>query len=205
MMKKFIEKQYFKGLSKKVDGDIVQEIQQRYKIILQENQSWIVDKPTELNIIFTSMVLSTFQTLKDRSIKDWESIIRYSLVEHSQEKQRFFMKLFLRLDPTPFKRIVNISKWKQVNHYGDQHFQYDILTDTDRNYHFHIKKCFFFDFFRSHDALEMMPLFCSLDNIWGDLLKNPKYGVRFERPQLLSKGDPHCSFQFENLRHKSLH
>ncbi|MFY4774061.1 L-2-amino-thiazoline-4-carboxylic acid hydrolase [Metabacillus sp. RGM 3146] len=61
----------------------------------------------------------------------------------------------------------------------------------------HVKKCFFFDFFLSHDAVEVMPAFCSLDDLWGDLLHPKKHGVSFSRPQMLSKGYSHCFFKFD--------
>lgn len=60
-------------------------------------------------------------------------MIRYALIERTQEKQRFFMRLFLKLDPNPFARIVKISKTKQIKHYGENQFTHEIVVDTERN------------------------------------------------------------------------
>ena len=197
MLKKIIEKGFFKGLQQKVGKHKAKEAQELFFNVLEENKNWATDKPTEFNLIFTSMVLATYRVLKKYEFSNWEDILRYCLIDRTKRKQQFFMKLYLFFDRKPFKRIVKISKTKQIKHYGNQNFTHHIVKDNEQSYHLHIKKCFFFDFFRSNNAMEVMPLFCSMDNIWGDLLFPHKHGVKFTRPQLLSKGDSHCFFKFD--------
>ena len=197
MLKKIIEKEFFKGLQQKVGKHKAKEAQELFFNVLEENKNWATDKPTEFNLIFTSMVLAAYRVLKNYEFSNWEDILRYCLIDRTKRKQQFFMKLYLFFDRKPFKRIVKISKTKQIKHYGNQNFTHHIVKDNEQSYHLHIKKCFFFDFFRSNNAMEVMPLFCSMDNIWGDLLFPHKHGVKFTRPQLLSKGDSHCFFKFD--------
>lgn len=197
MLKKIIEKEFFKGLQQKVGKHKAKEAQELFFKVLEENKHWVTDKPTEFNLIFTSMVLAAYRVLKKYEFSNWEDILRYCLIDRTKRKQQFFMKLYLFFDRKPFKRIVKISKTKQIKHYGNQNFTHHIVKDNEQSYHLHIKKCFFFDFFRSNNAMEVMPLFCSMDNIWGDLLFPHKHGVKFTRPQLLSKGDSHCFFKFD--------
>ena len=197
MLKKIIEKGFFKGLQQKVGKHKAKEAQELFFNVLEENKNWATDKPTEFNLIFTSMVLAAYRVLKKYEFSNWEDILRYCLIDRTKRKQQFFMKLYLFFDRKPFKRIVKISKTKQIKHYGNQNFTHHIVKDNEQSYHLHIKKCFFFDFFRSNNAMEVMPLFCSMDNIWGDLLFPHKHGVKFTRPQLLSKGDSHCFFKFD--------
>ncbi|KMY55866.1 hypothetical protein AC623_19580 [Bacillus sp. FJAT-27231] len=197
MLNNIIQKSFFKGLRQKVGKEQTKEAQKLFVEILEENKAWATDKPTEFNLIFTSMVLAAFRVLKKYQYTNWEEIIRYCLMERTKKKQQFFMKLYLFFDRKPFKRIVKISKAKQVKHYGSQNFTHHIAKDTNQSFHLHVKKCFFFDFFCKHDALEIMPIFCSMDDIWGDLLLPHKHGVQFQRPQLLSKGDEHCFFKFD--------
>jgi hypothetical protein len=197
MLKKIIEKGFFKGLQHKLGKHKVKEVQGLYVNILEENKKWATDKPTEVNLVFTSMILAAYRVLKKDGYENWEEILRYCLIDRTRKKQQFFMKLYLFFDRKPFKRIVKISKTKQLKAYGNQNFTHHIEKDNEQSYHLHIKKCFYFDFFRQHQALEVMPLLCDMDNIWGDLLFPRKHGVKFTRPQLLSKGDSHCFFKFE--------
>jgi L-2-amino-thiazoline-4-carboxylic acid hydrolase len=196
MLKKIIEKGLFKGLKKKVGKEKTKEVHKLFLTVLEENKHLATDKPTELNLIFTCMALATYRVLK-KDEYNWEEILRYCLIDRTKKRQQFFMKLYLFFDRKPFKRIVKISKEKQVKHYGNHHFTHHIVKDTEQSYHLHIKKCFFFDFFRSNGAMEVMPIFCSMDNIWGDILIPHKHGVTFTRPELLSKGDSYCFFKFD--------
>jgi len=197
MLNKMIEKGFFKGLQQKAGKQKAKEAQVLFYNIKEENKNWATDKPTEFNLIFTSMVLAAYRVLKKYEYSNWEDILRYCLIDRTKRKQQFFMKLYLFFDRKPFKRMVKISKTKQVKHYGNQNFTHHVVKDDNQSYHLHIKKCFFFDFFKANNALEVMPLFCSMDNIWGDLLVPHKNGVQFTRPKLLSKGDSHCFFKFD--------
>ena len=58
MLKKIIEKGFFKGLQQKVGKHKAKEAQELFFNVLEENKNWATDKPTEFNLIFTSMVLA---------------------------------------------------------------------------------------------------------------------------------------------------
>jgi len=204
MIKSMIEKGFFKGVKQKLGYEKANEIRELYIMVLKENMGLATDKPTEFNLMYTSLVLATYRVLKKYQFENWEEILRYILIERTKKKQQFFMKLYLLIDPHPFKRIVKISKEKQEKHYGNVNFTHDIVRDDEQAYHLHVKKCFYFDFFRANDALEVMPMFCTLDDIWGDLLLPHKHGVRFLRPKLLSKGDSYCFFKFDRTKKESL-
>jgi hypothetical protein len=149
-------------------------------------------------------VLASYNVLAPvMSEKEWKRVIRYALIERTQEKQRVFMKLFLRLDPNPFARIVRLSKTKQVKHYGKQHFAHEIVKDTASEYVLKVHKCFYHSFFTANGASELTKLFCGLDAVWGDLLlPEERYGIRFTRPEVLSAGDAACHFEFLKLKEK---
>ncbi|WP_034670626.1 hypothetical protein [Ectobacillus panaciterrae] len=67
------------------------------------------------------------------------------------------------------KRKVN----KETFRNSQAHYKEIVNT----NQHWIVDKPSIYNFFRAHDASEIMPLFCSLDNVWGDLLQNLKtYG-----------------------------
>ncbi|MED4599803.1 hypothetical protein P9314_03655 [Paenibacillus validus] len=115
VLQSIVEKQYLKGLSQKVDRKLVRQIEELYKEIVKTNQHWAIDRPSVFNLAISSLVLASYNVLKQESAEDqWRNVIRYALIERTQEKQRFFMRLFLKLDPNPFARIVKISKTKQI-------------------------------------------------------------------------------------------
>ena len=69
------------------------------------------------------------------------------------------------------------------------------VRDDSRTF-VNIERCLFNEFFRRNGAPEVIPILCALDNIWADELARPRYGVRFERPTTLARGDDACRFQF---------
>ena len=75
-------------------------------------------------------------------------------------------------------------------------FRYVDDVRDDRRVFVNIERCLFNEFFRRNGAPEVTPILCSLDNVWADELSKPRYGVRFERPTTLAKGDDACRFQF---------
>ena len=64
MLKKIIEKGFFKGLQQKVGKEKAKEAHKLFFTVLEENKSWATDKPTEFNLIFTSMVLADVQSIE---------------------------------------------------------------------------------------------------------------------------------------------
>jgi hypothetical protein len=141
MLIKFLERQYWKGLKERVSTEVLGDIQKNYKEIVKANQHWVVDKPSIFNLTMCALVLASYQELRKQPKEDWQTIIRYALIERTQEEQRFFMKLFLRLIPNPFAYIVKISKAKQVKHYGDKLYMNGLLIQI-KNMSFTLKSAF---------------------------------------------------------------
>jgi len=75
-------------------------------------------------------------------------------------------------------------------------FRYADEVWDDRRVFVNIERCLFHEFFRRNGALEVTPILCALDNVWADELSKARYGVRFERPTTLARGDDACRFQF---------
>ena len=57
----------------------------------------------------------------------------------------------------------------------------------------------FAEFFHRNGAPEVTATLCALDDIWAEELRKPGYGVHFERPTTLAKGDDACRFQFTKI------
>ena len=72
------------------------------------------------------------------------------------------------------------------------------VQDAERSFT-NIHRCFYNDFFRANGAPEVTPIFCAMDYLWAEELEKPQYGVRFERPTTLARGDDMCRFQFTKI------
>ncbi len=66
----------------------------------------------------------------------------------------------------------------------------------ERRVFVNIERCLFNEFFRRNGAPEITSVLCAVDHVWVDELSKPEYGVRFERPTTLARGDDACRFQF---------
>jgi hypothetical protein len=72
----------------------------------------------------------------------------------------------------------------------------------DRRCFFNFYECGLADFFLNNDAREVLYLFCATDYIWGGALEE-KYGIRFERPTMLSEGADACRFQLFRAKNRT--
>ena len=98
MLKKIIEKGFFKGLKQRVGKEKAKEAHKLFVTVLEENKSLATDQPTEFNLVFTSMVLAAYRVLKKYEYRNWEEILRYCLIDRTKKKQQFFMKMYLFFD-----------------------------------------------------------------------------------------------------------
>ncbi|MBS7529018.1 L-2-amino-thiazoline-4-carboxylic acid hydrolase [Hazenella sp. IB182353] len=195
----YMEKALLKGVKNKLGRKTAEVVSREYKNIVTESQHWVVDRPTQFNLVFVAMSLALYRVVRLQETKEaFEDILRYVLYQRTQRKNQKWMRLFLKIDPNPFKRIVLISKSKHDKHYGNKHFTHEVTEDNAHFFIHHVKKCFYYNFFTAHHTPELTAIFCEMDNVWGTLIENhPK--VRFSRPQTIAQGDSHCVFIHENL------
>jgi len=190
--------QQLKKMIPKEAEDTIDEIKKRDQSIIQANQSWIVDPASEYHLLFTTVVLATYQVLLMK-IKNRDTvlgIVRYSFLEAQQSKaaKAQFIKM-VEKDPDPYAMLVKVSKYKEEKQYGKS-FVFERERDDESNYFLNVKKCFYHDFFSANGASELTPVFCDWDNVWGDELKDGRFGVKFERPETIGYGGSVCRFQF---------
>jgi hypothetical protein len=94
-----------------------------------------------------------------------------------------------------FNRIAENFKARGEERFGKAYTYVQEVQDEGRSF-INIQKCFFDDFFRANGIPEVTSIFCAMDNLWAEELEKPQYGVRFERPTTLARGDDMCRFQF---------
>ncbi len=94
-----------------------------------------------------------------------------------------------------FDRISREFKVRGERLYGPG-WTYVQAVQDHRQSHFHITKCLFNDFCRTHGAPELTALFCALDGVWIEELHQGPYKTHVERPTTLAAGEDACRFQF---------
>lgn len=207
-----LRKKYFSALNRRLEelfpeqaNSIGDDIDKRHQDIIRKNQAWIVDPPAEFHLFLTSLVLATYQVLvrKTNSKDTAMDIARFAFFEAQQHKAvKAYLVSMVEKEPDPFTMMVKISKSKEEKQYGKT-FVFERERDDDTHYFLNVKKCFYHDFFSAHGAPELTPVFCDWDNVWGDELKDGRFGVKFERPETIGYGGSVCRFQFTRTERQS--
>jgi len=185
-------------------ADIRQEIEFLAQSLREKNAGLAVDEPSKSHLLRSSLLLAAYRVLVlligDRSLL----LTNLQIALDDRVKQNVAAYLVERFDISPaapgqaFDRVsVNLKK------IGDRKFgctfiyQQEILTETQGVTV--VRKCFFHDFFRANNALELLPLLCAGDELWMNELNQPKYGIKAFRTALLSQGDTVCRFHITRV------
>ena len=169
--------------------------------IAEENIQLAEDPAAVRWIRFSSMLLATYRSLRS-SLGDERrtlTILREALTCPLRDQITPYIearfRIFQDAPEEGFHRVSQNFKSRGEASFG-RGFRYVDDVRDDRRAFVNIERCLFNEFFRQNGAPEITPILCALDNVWADELSKPKYGVRFERPTTLAKGDDACRFQF---------
>jgi hypothetical protein len=152
-------------------------------------------------IALSSMLLATYKSL--RSCLEDENralaVVREALTGPFREQITSYIEARFGISqdaPEQAFHLVsqNFKSRGEVSFGGS--FRYVDDVRDERRAFVNIERCLFNEFFRQNHAPEITPILCALDNVWADELSELRYGVRFERPTTLAKGDDACRFQF---------
>ncbi len=170
--------------------------------LLHANAHMAIDAPARSNLVMTSLALATYRVLLTKGIERRAALtfVQEALLEPNRKWMALFTRISLRLSRDRLALLASISKSKQTHAYGIA-FDFEHETDEMKSYFTtRVKKCLYHDFFRANGAPEMTPVFCAFDNLWGDVIANGEYGVRFDRPTTMGWGDDICRFEFKRTR-----
>ena len=188
-------------------AEVSSEIEDCAQTIVAVNAFQIVDAPSQSHLLLSSFLLAAYRVLSPL-IAD-KKFLRESLFDalYGEAKKNVAAYLAERFGITPdapekaFEKAA--ANFKKI---GDSKFGrafiYEQEVLNDREAVTIVRKCFFNDFFRANNGLEVLPLLCAGDELWMEELSQPKYRVKAFRTALLSKGDDVCRFHFvrANLR-----
>lgn len=169
--------------------------------IAEENAQFAEDPAASRWIGFSSMLLATYRSLRSAlgNEKRILTVLREALTRPLQEGITSYIETRFGISQAApeeaFHHVSQNFKSRGEVSFG-RSFRYVDDVRDDRRAFVNIERCLFNEFFRRNGAPEVTPILCALDNVWADELSKPKYGVRFERPTTLAKGDDACRFQF---------
>jgi hypothetical protein len=184
------------------EQSICEDIEAATSELMEQNQTFIKDALSHCHLAMTSLFLAAYQALQER-IPDKSSVLKMLRVaffegQKWREAKEYFRSLLIGL-PDSFTSLVEMSKAKEIQQYGKT-FSFEHERDDDNAYFLTVTNCFYHNFFLFHGVTELTPIFCDWDNIWGDELKDGKFGTIFERPTTMGYGDDKCRFQFTRVK-----
>jgi hypothetical protein len=169
--------------------------------IAEENAGLAEDPAAARWIQLSSMLLATYRSLRS-SLGDGKralTVLREALTRPFEEQITSYIRARFGISQDApqeaFHRVSENFKSRGEVSFG-RSFRYVDDVRDDRRAFVNIERCLFNEFFRRNGAPEITPILCALDNVWADELGKPRYGIRFERPTTLAKGDDACRFQF---------
>ncbi len=178
-------------------------IEEQQRSIYEGNKGWVMDRASKSHLMLTSLVLASYRTLLPIVASRESAIdnIRFAFAARAKGSVRLGLYMFLRMGISPlspgkaFDQISKSFRRRGEQAMGGSFIYLQDVQDGERSF-VNIRRCFFNDFFRAQGAPELTGIFCSMDDLWAEELKKPKYGVRFERPTTLATGGDLCRFQF---------
>jgi len=181
--------------------EIETAVRDRMTKLTEQNEARMIDAPSRQWLLLASMILAAYRELLPL-VGDEQaglSILRNAMAAPFKERLTGYIadRFGISQDAPEeaFNRITENFKARGEERFGKAYTYVQEVEDEGRSF-VNIQKCFFDDFFRANGMPEMTPIFCAMDNLWAEELEKPKYGVRFECPTTLARGDDMCRFQF---------
>ncbi len=188
--------------------EIETAVRNRMIKLTEQNEARMIDAPSQRWLLLASMILAAYQELLPL-VGDKQtglSILHNAMAAPFKERLTDYIAdrfgISQNAPEEAFNRIAENFKARGEVLFGQAYTYVQEVQDEGRSF-VNIQKCFFDDFFRANGMPEVTPIFCAMDNLWAEELEKPQYGVRFERPTTLARGDDMCRFQFTKTAPKA--
>jgi hypothetical protein len=176
---------------------VLQSIAWKAGEIMTSDRMRALDPPARGHLEWSAWILAAFQTLRPQFDSD-ESAIDFL----GDAAMRGFNTRSLRLGVWLALRACRGGRLERaramfaamIRQYGGT-FESN-FTQANQRLEFHVTRCFYFDFFKSHDVPALTTVMCRLDHLWFDRIDPAKHGLRFDMAgyQTLSRGAEQCCF-----------
>ncbi|MDP7070708.1 MAG: L-2-amino-thiazoline-4-carboxylic acid hydrolase [Phycisphaerales bacterium] len=164
--------------------------------IMVSDQMRIIDPPSRGHLEWSAWILGAYQVLRPRFKTD-DEVIEFlgeaSLNGFDTRLMRLGVWLVLRACKGNLARTRAVLA-SMIEQYGAS-FDWDV-HEGDDELDLRVSRCFYVEFFSSHDLPLLTTVLCRLDAIWFDRIDALKHGFRFDydRYETMSRGAPQCVF-----------
>jgi hypothetical protein len=181
----------------KFDRADIKSIEEKYRQLKKKNRYLIKDIPSEYHLAWSSIMLAIYDVCMEKGNGQEQSISITENVVFSNMKSDTvagYVKKALDKAKDPFKEMVKTSKKQEKDFFGST-FRFSRLVDDDRAYLARVSDCFYLNYFRNNNALELMQIACKWDLIsWSKGIIPEKHGLTFSRPFTMGLDDKDCDF-----------
>ena len=199
--------QFLEGLKSQINDSLdvdtdalMASIKKEAKDFENSNASSVVDAPSHGHVEFCSSVISAYNNLLPilgKKEKTFEFISKAMMTGVNNLSMRTSLSLVLDSCKNNPDRLKDIFSWL-MDQYGAT-FNWTAPhkeTEEEDSFSIEIDRCFYFNFFSSHNVAFLTPILCQLDSIWFEMVDPQKHGFSFDksRYQTQGYGAPKCVF-----------
>lgn len=184
--------------------DVQRDIEALAQSLVAGNAHRVIDEPSAFHLVRSSLLLSAYRILTplidDRTLL-LDGLYNALYDELKKEVEAYLVERFDISPAAPEEAFDKASvNFKKI---GDEKFGRAFIYEQEVQDEIQnitvVRRCFFNDFFRANDALEVLPLLCAQDDLWMKELNKSKYGIKAFRTALLSRRDDVCRFHFTRM------
>jgi hypothetical protein len=176
--------------------ELLVAMRERHQNLETANRHLIIDEPARYNLRMTLALVAAYEFLQPRVGRDDAlAALRTAFVEPLGDGVREGTRAMLDNVPDPFQAMVEVSKSREVQAFGEG-FTFRRPVDDDQRYYVDIHRCFYHDVLVAHSMPELTPVMCAFDKNWIEAIDPDKHGFRFERATTIGLGGSHCPFHF---------
>jgi hypothetical protein len=175
---------------------VMQSISWKAGEIMVSDQMRAIDPPSRGHLEWSAWILASYRVLRPQFTSDQEAIAYLE-----EASLRGFDTKLLRIGLALVLRSIRGDLQKAKSMLGAMITQYGASFEsefeaTEGRLNFHVKQCFYFDFFNSHGVPALTTVLCRLDQLWFDRIDPAKHGISFDHDKYstMSRGATQCCF-----------
>ena len=180
----------------KFPDDLEATIRARQARLELERETWVSHPHDSQHFAMTSMVLAAYEVLRaafDRAVA--LDALRRAFRAMWGEWIRRGTAAEPDTAPDVFGAMTTLARSKEGTMYGPSFTFEREREDVDALWT-KISRCYYYDYFKGHDAAELTLIFCDWDTNWSSAIDVTCHRFRFERPTTIGRGDDVCRFRF---------
>jgi L-2-amino-thiazoline-4-carboxylic acid hydrolase len=187
---------------------IIKDIKTKAKELYLSNQHFIVDEASKGHVEFSSHVLASYLSLLPLMEQDTKKTVTFiqdaTMKSFDTKMLHLTFKLIFSLCKNNKDRLNAVFSWMMKQYGSTFTWKSQLNSHQSNQFCLTITRCFYFEFFKAHEALFLMPILCQLDKIWFDLLSPEKYGLMFDKShyQAQGLGADKCIFPIKEVKIK---